>query len=115
MNCPKCNAEGSAVVDSRPVLNGAAVRRRRACTSCAARFTTYERRGTPPRPGASESAIEILHLRAALALARRSALEPHAAMMVDAALARDWPRCEGLEALAIVIICSDTTEQKGPA
>ena len=41
MNCPYCGGTGSRVIDSRP-LDGA-VRRRRKCLSCGARFTTYER------------------------------------------------------------------------
>lgn len=42
MKCPFCNYEENRVVDSRPVQDGRAVRRRRECMSCAERFTTYE-------------------------------------------------------------------------
>ncbi len=43
MKCPKCNAE-SKVVDSRPTHIGSApgIRRRRSCTECGERFTSYE-------------------------------------------------------------------------
>ncbi|MDD4986748.1 MAG: ATP cone domain-containing protein, partial [Dehalococcoidales bacterium] len=41
MNCPYCGNPESRVVDSRDVNNG--VRRRRQCSGCSARFTTYER------------------------------------------------------------------------
>jgi len=41
--CPVCRAEDSKVVDSRLAEEGAATRRRRQCTSCSHRFTTYER------------------------------------------------------------------------
>lgn len=43
MRCPECGHESSRVVDSRPVDEGAAIRRRRQCESCTIRFTTYER------------------------------------------------------------------------
>ncbi len=43
MRCPACNHEESKVLDSRPVLDGRAIRRRRECLSCSRRFTTYER------------------------------------------------------------------------
>jgi transcriptional repressor NrdR len=42
MYCPYCSAEETKVVDSRLVGEGAQVRRRRECLSCAERFTTYE-------------------------------------------------------------------------
>lgn len=43
MKCPKCHEEGSRVVDSRPADEGHAIRRRRECTNCGFRFTTFER------------------------------------------------------------------------
>jgi transcriptional repressor NrdR len=43
MRCPFCGAEDTQVKDSRPTEEGAAIRRRRACTNCGARFTTFER------------------------------------------------------------------------
>ncbi|MCR8907451.1 MULTISPECIES: transcriptional regulator NrdR [Atopobiaceae] len=43
MRCPKCGCEESKVVDSRPSENNDAIRRRRECTRCGFRFTTYER------------------------------------------------------------------------
>ena len=43
MRCPKCGCEESKVVDSRPSEGNDAIRRRRECTSCGFRFTTYER------------------------------------------------------------------------
>ena len=48
MRCPHCGMEESRVVDSRPAEAGKSVRRRRACVSCDARFTTYERIDTTP-------------------------------------------------------------------
>lgn len=43
MRCPWCNHEGDRVVDSRPVDDGASIRRRRECRSCGRRYTTFER------------------------------------------------------------------------
>ncbi len=43
MKCPYCAHEESKVLDSRPVDDGASIRRRRECISCGRRFTTYER------------------------------------------------------------------------
>jgi len=43
MRCPFCAHEDSQVKDSRPSEDGAAIRRRRQCEACQARFTTFER------------------------------------------------------------------------
>jgi len=43
MRCPFCAHEASQVKDSRPSEDGAAIRRRRQCEACGARFTTFER------------------------------------------------------------------------
>ncbi len=43
MRCPFCAHEDSQVKDSRPSEEGAAIRRRRQCEGCGARFTTFER------------------------------------------------------------------------
>ena len=43
MHCPRCGCEESKVVDSRPSEGNDAIRRRRECTGCGFRFTTYER------------------------------------------------------------------------
>ena len=42
MRCPFCNTEDDRVVDSRSCRDGQAIRRRRECTRCNQRFTTYE-------------------------------------------------------------------------
>lgn len=42
MYCPFCNAIDTKVIDSRLVLEGAQVRRRRQCLLCNERFTTFE-------------------------------------------------------------------------
>ena len=43
MVCPFCNEEDTAVVDSRKNVDGDAIRRRRQCSVCNTRFTTYEK------------------------------------------------------------------------
>lgn len=43
MRCPFCGHDDSQVKDSRPTEDGAAIRRRRQCEGCGARFTTFER------------------------------------------------------------------------
>ncbi|WP_392566573.1 transcriptional regulator NrdR [Utexia brackfieldae] len=42
MHCPFCNTEDTKVIDSRLVGDGLQVRRRRQCTVCNERFTTFE-------------------------------------------------------------------------
>jgi transcriptional repressor NrdR len=42
MRCPKCGCQDDKVIDSRASREGATIRRRRECTSCGYRFTTYE-------------------------------------------------------------------------
>ena len=43
MKCPYCNHEETQVIDSRDTENLEATRRRRECSKCKKRFTTYER------------------------------------------------------------------------
>ena len=43
MRCPFCANDDSQVKDSRPTEDNGAIRRRRQCPSCGARFTTFER------------------------------------------------------------------------
>ena len=42
MRCPECDSPENRVVDTRTSRGGRAVRRRRECTACGERFTTYE-------------------------------------------------------------------------
>lgn len=43
MRCPYCSTGRNKVVDSRAAEDGRAIRRRRECTACRQRFSTYER------------------------------------------------------------------------
>jgi transcriptional repressor NrdR len=43
MRCPNCNKEGDKVINTRTLDNENAIKRRRLCTNCGFRYTTYER------------------------------------------------------------------------
>lgn len=43
MNCSRCHASDTKVIESRDVAGGKSIRRRRMCSECTHRFTTYER------------------------------------------------------------------------
>ena len=43
MVCPFCSKEDTAVIDSRRNAEGSSIRRRRKCSKCDSRFTTYEK------------------------------------------------------------------------
>lgn len=42
MRCPNCSNDDTKVLDSRPISDGMAIRRRRECTKCQTRFSTHE-------------------------------------------------------------------------
>ena len=48
MKCQFCGCIDSKVIDSRPTDDGFSIRRRRECTSCGRRFTTYEKMELSP-------------------------------------------------------------------
>ncbi len=47
MRCSRCHQADTKVIESRDVAEGEAIRRRRVCTACEYRFTTYERLERP--------------------------------------------------------------------
>lgn len=47
MKCSRCQHDDIKVIESRDVADGEAIRRRRVCTNCQYRFTTYERLERP--------------------------------------------------------------------
>ena len=63
MKCQYCNCIDSKVIDSRPTEEGSSIRRRRECTNCGRRFTTYEK-------------IEMLPLMVVKRDGRREAFDP---------------------------------------
>jgi len=77
MRCPQCDSPENRVVDTRTSRGGRAVRRRRECSGCGTRFTTYEYVEERPlqvlkRTGASEEFDRGKLLRAIqLACAKR--------------------------------------------
>jgi transcriptional repressor NrdR len=48
MKCPRCGTDGDRVLETRPSQAGSVVRRRRECSKCHFRFTTYETIETMP-------------------------------------------------------------------
>ena len=48
MKCPYCGNDNTRVVDSSPVDENTAIRRRRLCDNCGKRFTSYEKAETIP-------------------------------------------------------------------
>ncbi len=49
MKCPSCGIDNDRVIDSRASHDGFAIRRRRECLGCQARYNTYERVDDPVR------------------------------------------------------------------
>ena len=90
MRCPFCSHEETQVVETRESDEGDVIRRRRRCTHCDKRFTTYERPEiTMPqvvkKDGARAEFAES-KLRASMLLALRK--RPVSVEQVDAALDR---------------------------
>ncbi|MDX1934303.1 MAG: transcriptional regulator NrdR, partial [Capsulimonadales bacterium] len=75
MKCPYCGTlDKDHVLDSRPVREGAAIKRRRECEACKGRFTTFEeieelRVMVVKREGRSREAFDRMKLRRAVELA----------------------------------------------
>lgn len=90
MRCPFCQHEDTQVLDTRVSEEGDAIRRRRRCTACDKRFTTYERielaMPSVVKKNGSRSEYDAAKLRASLSLALRK--RPVAAEAVDAAIHR---------------------------
>ncbi|MFT0533253.1 transcriptional regulator NrdR [Castellaniella hirudinis] len=90
MKCPFCSCADTQVVDSRVSEEGDTIRRRRRCTACERRFTTYERvdlmMPAVVKRNGSRVDFNPAKLRASMALAlrKRSVSAPD----LDAAVAR---------------------------
>lgn len=62
MNCPYCGLAESRVVDSRETDGREAIRRRRECSACGQRFTTYEKiEEIPIMVEKRDGSIELFH------------------------------------------------------
>lgn len=90
MKCPYCHSADTQVIDSRVSEEGDTIRRRRRCSACDRRFTTYERvELTMPavvKRNGTRSEFDLDKLRASLKLALRK--RPVSTEQVDAAVAR---------------------------
>lgn len=102
MRCPNCDATDNRVVDTRTSKGGRAVRRRRECSVCETRFTTYEVVEERPiqvlkRTGAAEDFDRVKLLRSMkVACAKR----PVSASEIEAAvdqIEEDLSREAGVE------------------
>ena len=81
MNCPFCAHPDSRVLDSRPSDEGSVIRRRRECTNCKRRFTTYERAQVEPlmvikRNGRKETFDPNKLLRGLMLAAMKRPIDP---------------------------------------
>ncbi|MCX7814579.1 MAG: transcriptional regulator NrdR [Tepidimonas ignava] len=90
MKCPLCGHADTQVVETRESDDGVFVRRRRRCTGCERRFTTYERAEvTFPQVVKKDGRrvdYDSAKLRASIALALRK--RPVSTERIDAAIAR---------------------------
>ncbi|MGB6102944.1 MAG: transcriptional regulator NrdR [Pusillimonas sp.] len=90
MKCPFCSSFDTQVIDSRVSEEGDTIRRRRRCTACDRRFTTYERvelvMPAVVKRNGTRVEFDIDKLRASLKLALRK--RPVGTEDVDAAVAR---------------------------
>lgn len=90
MKCPFCSSPDTQVIDSRVSEEGDTIRRRRRCSACDKRFTTYERvELTMPalvKRNGTRVEFDRSKLRASLNLALRK--RPVSTQDVDAAVAR---------------------------
>jgi transcriptional repressor NrdR len=89
MRCPQCDSTENRVVDTRTSRGGRAVRRRRECTDCSSRFTTYEYVEERPiqvlkRTGAAEDFDRAKLVRAiSLACAKRPVSQTEVERIAD--------------------------------
>src|SRR3546814_12048441 len=90
MKCPFCSSFDTQVIDSRVSEEGDTIRRRRRCTACDRRFTTYERvdllMPALVKRNGTRAEFDVNKLRASLNLALRK--RPVGPDDVDAAVAR---------------------------
>lgn len=90
MKCPFCSNVDTQVIDSRVSEDGDTTRRRRRCTACERRFTTYERvelqMPAVVKRNGTRSEFDATKLRGSMNLALRK--RPVNTTEVDAAVAR---------------------------
>ncbi|GHC48343.1 transcriptional repressor NrdR [Alcaligenes pakistanensis] len=90
MKCPFCHHADTQVIDSRITEEGDAIRRRRKCSACERRFTTYERAELSlpvvAKRNGTRMEFDPARLRASMGVALRKRSIPMA--QVDAAVQR---------------------------
>ncbi len=90
MKCPFCHHADTQVIDSRITEEGDAIRRRRKCSACERRFTTYERAELSlpvvAKRNGTRMDFDPTRLRASMGVALRKRSIPMA--QVDAAVQR---------------------------
>jgi transcriptional repressor NrdR len=98
MRCPFCDHADTQVIDTRASDDGDTIRRRRRCSNCDKRFTTYERielsMPAVVKKNGSRAEFDRRKLRASLQLALRK--RPVALEQVDAAIHRIEDKLLGL-------------------
>lgn len=77
MKCPYCGNEDTGVVDTRPVEENNSIRRRRECSSCKKRFTTYEK-------------VEMIPL---IVIKKDEKREPYDRRKIEAGILRSCYKC----------------------
>ena len=89
MRCPFCHGEDTQVMDTRVSEEGDTTRRRRRCTSCDKRFTTYERAELtfPAIVKKNGSRVEYSHDKLASSLKLALRKRPVSSDLVDEAIA----------------------------
>ncbi|HSE29903.1 MAG TPA: transcriptional regulator NrdR [Candidatus Saccharimonadales bacterium] len=75
MKCPNCQNAESKVVESRDVVSGESIRRRRECLACKHRYTTYERLERPSLVVVKKDGTRQLYDRAKLVSGLQRACE----------------------------------------
>ena len=90
MQCPFCDEHDTRVIDSRLADDGAQVRRRRECTACRERFTTYESAEVSlPRIIKNDGArVPFDERKLRLGMLRASEKRPVASDAIEAAIGR---------------------------
>ncbi len=85
MKCKACHYDDTKVIESRDVADGEAIRRRRMCTACGERFTTYERLERPQLVIVKNSGVRELFNRDKLmsGLLRASEKTPVTALQLE--------------------------------
>ena len=91
MLCPYCKEPNTQVIDSRTCEEGSAIRRRRKCPTCGARFTTYEKAALQmplisKKNGSVREAYNSEKLRRSMQIALRK--RPVKASELDSAISR---------------------------